>query len=74
VLKKWVIIMGKKQTSGLSAQDNYYARFRGRCEEMAWKRRRVETSVVIVIFNSTCVDRQHTYRHQKYPLGWVKTG
>jgi len=23
VLKKWVIIMGKKQTSGLSAQDCY---------------------------------------------------
>jgi len=49
--------------------------FRGRCEEMAWKRRSLSGKESgHCDFYSTCVDCQHTYRHQKHPLGWVKTG
>ena len=57
VLKKWVIIMDRKQDSNAAStpwtfsQGSFlYQEFRRRFEETAWKRRRIETSLVIVMF------------------------
>jgi len=58
VSKKWIILIDKRQdktaglastqaeTSGSLAQDRYCARRR---EETAWKRRRIKTSLVVVM-------------------------
>jgi len=52
--KKWVIILDRRQdcgpsASGPAAQDRYCTRGLEETEETAWKRKRIETSLVIVI-------------------------
>jgi len=59
VSKKWVIIMDRRQDSnvtstpsgksGPSAQDRYCQRFRRKREETAWNRRKIDTSILILI-------------------------
>ena len=66
--KKWGIIMGRRQGSNVSFISSkkmwtfgsgllLCQRFRRRCEETAWKRRRIETGLVIVIVMS------HVFTH-----------
>ena len=60
ISKKWVIIMDRRQdsnaalnpeeTSGPSPQDRLCQELRRRREETAWKRSRIKTSLVVVMF------------------------